>query len=874
MASWFRSKEMKYVSLMLNEDAAHACVTDLGKLGVVQFTDLNTGQTAFQRRYVSQIKRCDELERKIRYFQAEIKKFNMNLASAGNVDGFLDETVTGLTGAKLLDRLENALEEHEKELLQMNSLSAQLTKEYNEKVELQQTLMKSQEFFEEDMTELRERGMVGAPGQFQAGGNLLDARGDSDMRFSYVTGVVKREDKARFERMLFRATRGNCYVKFAEIEHAIDDPATGTLMYKNAFAIFFKSQAIESKIAKICDAFSASRYRVPDIEDVAERNRLLDEVSTDLNESRVVLDKNRQSREALCCTLAASLEKWSWQVVREKSVYHTLNMFKADVATILRAEGWVIADALAEVEAAVNKAHSNMDMNMPSLVDQVQEPWPTPPTYFETNAFTWAFQEFVDTYGVPRYQEANPALFTAATFPFLYGVMYGDIGHGSCVALLGLFLILSWGQVKDKKMGEMSDGIYGGRYMIFLMGLFSVYCGLMYSDYFSIGVDLFGSTYTKWDEEGEAHYKEGCSYGDADCVYKFGVDPVWHISSNELLFFNSLKMKLSVILGIFQMTFGIILKGMNTVYFKQPLEFMFEFIPMMCFDLALFGYMVVLIFMKWSINWDERMAMATCVDGHNLYDPSVACSSDQSAEEICLLNYGGTSGDGCQPPNLITTLIGILLSPGSVEDPMYAGQAGVQSIILVVIFISVPTLLLGKPIALYLQQKNRNGHSDSFSSQSPMITEADREAGVGDSGRASQGSSSHHGGGGDHEEHGLGEVVIHQAIETIEFVLGMVSNTASYLRLWALSLAHAELATVFWEKALLSTIEMKNAGFIFVGYAIWAMVTFAVLLCMDVLECFLHALRLHWVEFQNKFYKADGFKFGPFKFKDILKSIS
>jgi V-type H+-transporting ATPase subunit a len=62
------------------------------------------------------------------------------------------------------------------------------------------------------------------------------------------------------------------------------------------------------------------------------------------------------------------------------------------------------------------------------------------PTYIETNEFTWPFQEIVNTYGVPTYKEVNPAIFATVTFPFLFGVMFGDIFHGAILILFATYL--------------------------------------------------------------------------------------------------------------------------------------------------------------------------------------------------------------------------------------------------------------------------------------------------------------------------------------------------------------------------------------------------------------------------------------------------
>jgi V-type H+-transporting ATPase subunit a len=328
--------------------------------------------------------------------------------------------------------------------------------------------------------------------------------------------------------------------------------------------------------------------------------------------------------------------------------------------------------------------------------------------------------------------------------------------------------------------------------------------------------------------------------------YAFGLDPTWKVASNDLTFQNSYKMKLSVILGVGQMTFGLFLRLGNSIYsvFKKDgvgegmIDIVFECIPQLVFMVGIFGYLNLLIFIKWGTDWDvaqqcgqgvaQDVAFSNSAGVPWTADDTNRCVDNPVAKNPCIFPAGSQYPDttsaftapndlfGCNqaPAGIILMLISMVLSPGDVPAPLYAGQKYVQWLLLALAGIAVPMMLVPKPIIMFLKYKKEHAAKAAHGGHAH-----------GDGGEYHEGDSLTGGDDGDamgkemlelpddtnaeHADHSLADLFIHQIIETIEFVLGCVSNTASYLRLWALSLAHAQLAATFWNLVMVKMINVN-----------------------------------------------------------------
>ncbi|KAG7275749.1 hypothetical protein CRUP_009852 [Coryphaenoides rupestris] len=693
MGSMFRSEEVCLVQLFLQSGSAYNCVSELGELGLVEFRDLNPNVNAFQRKFVGEVRRCEELEKTFNYLEQEITR-SMSPPLRGPLPPPCP--VPSAPQPRELITIEEESERLARELKEVSrnrdSLRAQLTQlcQYQGVLTQTHSLTASQG----PIPPLENQG-------------LFDNR--HDVHLSFVAGVVHPWKVPSFERLLWRACRG--YI-------------IGEMVQWTVFLISYWGDQIGQKVLSQTETFL----------------------------------------QQLLVRAVAVLPQWRVRVQKCKAVEMVLNLCSPSVTDkCLFAEAWCPVAKLPELQSALREGGSG------SSVDCFYNRLPcsaAPPTLFPINSFTAGFQNIVDAYGVASYREVNPALYTIITFPFLFAVMFGDIGHGLLMALLALYLIFRM--------------MFGGRYLILLMGLFSMYTGAIYNECFSRGVSPFPSG---------ASVLAGTPFLDMDPVepgvftnpYPFGIDPV----SNIFL----------------------------------------VLLPELFFMLCLFGYLVFMVVYKW-----------------------IAFTSDQSMKA---------------PSILIHFIDMFLFTENADNQPLYHGQTVVQKVLVVLALCSVPVLLLGKPTYEYIKYKRRGR----------LVGQERRPLLENGSINTRQGEVEEE----EEEEFDAADVFMHQAIHTIEYCLGCISNTASYLRLWALSLAHSQLSEVLWVMVMRNGLRWEGytgSVVLFAVFGFFAMLTVAILLVMEGLSAFLHALRLHWVEFQNKFYSGTGYKLSPFCFSSLINAAA
>ena len=807
----------------------------LGKLEIdaLQFIDLSSEELESNKSFTSMLKRCEQMEIKTNHFYTYAEKFEQKIYKYTDYQKFIFDLENDISNKEIslssyFDVIESEIFDNERHILELID-SYQKIKE-DLLIELEKKLV-FEKFYE--MT-------GGAFGSF----NFQESGNPGTLQT--FMGVIRAEDEIKMNRMVLRSSRGRAIATFFELVYPPEITFQFTKNYKDdkkIYIIIFPSEAKEyllKKMLQICDLLSGSHYLQPEFQ---TKEEVLHDLDNLINDKREYLIQAEGSIKKYLKDFAGTEEKPAridllrLYAKKEKIVYENLNKC-IHRENFIDGEVWVLEDKKDLLISLLNSGVSKDETKALGNFIEVNENTLKRPTYITTNDFTFAFQQIVNTYGIPRYREINPAVFNIVTFPFLFGVMFGDIGHGIIIFLFALYLLMYNKNINVKEGHSSLKFLSKFRYFLLLLSICSIYCGLLYNEFMSVPISLHDTCYEYNNNYTNIQKKQGC-------VYTFGMDTKWFIAENELTFFNSFKMKFSVIIGVLHMMVGIFLKGLNDNYFKNYYGIIFEFIPQFIFMTILFVYMIVLIFIKWSTFYE----------------------------------------DTSKAPSIISQLINIVIKGGSVDNlPLWGTceegkkctEEKFHNFILAFAVILIPIMILPKPFLDYLKYKKEkdmkifqalNRHND--------INNID-DAGSG--------------GGSVHEEIKLSQInvkdtetdksfidfFIGQMIFSIEFILGTVSNTASYLRLWALSLAHAELSKVFFEKTLGQNISdgdyMFGVGFLsmFIGYFVLANMTLFVLIGMDFMECFLHTLRLHWVEFQNKFYYADGYLFQPYTFRKII----
>lgn len=98
--------------------------------------------------------------------------------------------------------------------------------------------------------------------------------------------------------------------------------------------------------------------------------------------------------------------------------------------------GWIPSECEKDIRKALEKIES-VEVKMSDAKDEIKH---SPPVKFKNNFFARPFEYYTDMYGTPNYGELDPSGFLALTYSLLFGIMFGDVGHGLILFIAAIFM--------------------------------------------------------------------------------------------------------------------------------------------------------------------------------------------------------------------------------------------------------------------------------------------------------------------------------------------------------------------------------------------------------------------------------------------------
>ena len=290
----------------------------------------------------------------------------------------------------------------------------------------------------------------------------------SAQQFEHIQGLTEKISELRnmhYAKFRYGYLPREVYNSFQSAINARDDTFffPTAVEAKEVYGIYFTTRDSREEVDAMFNSLHFVRIVLEkQLDETAEeamerlrRETVESDASLRATEAELRALKEEEREPFLRCT--------AW--LRYRSECYDMRRYAAQSKGTFYLTGWVPENALGKFQVNVS-AHEELSC----VVDSAGDVPITPPTKLRSGLLGRIYRPFLEMYGLPSYHEMDPSLFMALTYTLFFGIMFGDLGQGLALALIGLFL---W-----KKKGMALGGI------ITCCGLSGAVFGCIYNSVF------------------------------------------------------------------------------------------------------------------------------------------------------------------------------------------------------------------------------------------------------------------------------------------------------------------------------------------------------------------------------------------------------